>query len=345
MKIQILFPISILLLTSVSCGDKKISEKKDSDSYIPVKLIQVEEKAFERPISTYGVLATNEEINLSFKTPGIIRKMYVKEGESIRKGQLLAELDFAEINAHETQLTESYEKSLRDFRRAQNLYADSVITLEQLQNAETELNIQKQSLDVMTFNKAHAQIKAPANGIVLRKTANNNEHINPGIPVYQVSTENEGLIIKTPVTVHDWVNISEGDTAKIELEAFPDRKLTGIVQHIAGHADPNSGLYMLTIKILSQEEKINVGMFAKVHIQTRKQPTYKTIPVECISEGTGNDAHVYIAEGKQVKKVPIKIALVHNGIVFTSHGLENINKVINEGVGFLSENTLISIQE
>ena len=345
MNTRSLFTISAFMLVLASCSDKKASEKKDYSDDIPVKIINVESRTVERPISTYGLLTTNEETSLSFKTPGIIKKMYVKEGDRIHKGQLLAELDFAEINAREQQVSESYEKSLRDYQRAQNLYSDSVITLEQLQNSETALNIAKQSLDIIAFDKTHSQIKAPSNGIILKKMANNDEYINPGMPIYHLSNEStDGLIIKVSVSVSDWINISKGDKARIQLEALPN-ELDGYVQHIAEHADPNNGLYSLNIQILSKNEKMSVGMFAKVDIMTSKQTTYKTVPIGCISEGIGNDAFVYVVRDKYAKKIPVKLALVDNGIAFISHGLEDINEVIYEGAGFLSENTTISVRE
>jgi len=116
------------------------------------------------PVRSIGIVATSEEIRLSFKTGGIIAHAYVNEGQSVKAGQLLAELNLSEITAQVNQAENGYEKALRDFTRAKNLFADSVATLEQYQNAETGLNVAKSILDAAQFNLVHSRIKAPAMG-------------------------------------------------------------------------------------------------------------------------------------------------------------------------------------
>jgi multidrug efflux pump subunit AcrA (membrane-fusion protein) len=87
-------------------------------------------------ITASGLLSTENEARLSFKISGIIEKIFVKEGDRVRKGQLLATLKSTEIASQVQQVQLTVEKAQRDYQRANNLYKDSVVTLEQLQNAE-----------------------------------------------------------------------------------------------------------------------------------------------------------------------------------------------------------------
>jgi len=344
MKIKILLIIIATLSIYTACSNKASKTLESKTEIIPVKLVNVENQKVKLPVCVHGIVTTNEESRLSFKMPGIIKKMYVKEGDRIYKGQILAELDLTEIKAQDAQANENYEKSLRDYQRAKNLYADSVITLEQLQNMETALNISKQSQDIMTYNKNHSFIKAFSGGVILKKMASEGEYVNPGIPIYQASVENNnGFIIKAAVPVGDWVKLSELDKAEIQIDAFPGKSFPGIVKNIAQNADQSTGLYSLEIQITKQKEKIASGMFAKAEITLSRQVEYKTIPISCISEAEGFSAFVFTANGSQVTKIPVHIAEVKNGTAYISHGLDSIDMVINEGAGFLTENSIISI--
>ena len=113
-------------------------------------------------IKTSGQLTTNDETILGFKTSGIVSSILVKEGDFVKKGQLLATLDLREINALVSQARHGYEKAQRDFRRVQNLYRDSVVTLEQLQNAETGLAVAKEQLEAANLTEVfHPSMPPP----------------------------------------------------------------------------------------------------------------------------------------------------------------------------------------
>jgi RND family efflux transporter MFP subunit len=134
-------------------------------------------------INASGLVSTENEARLSFKIGGIIEKIYVKEGDRIKKGQLLATLKSTEIASQVQQVQLTVEKAQRDYQRANNLYKDSVVTLEQLQNAKTGLDIARQNLQQVAFNQEYSKIYAPADGFVVKKIGNEGELASSGSPV------------------------------------------------------------------------------------------------------------------------------------------------------------------
>ena len=116
------------------------------------------------PLSTItvsGQFTTDDEVMLSFKTTGIIDKIYVKEGDAIQKGQLLATLNLTEIDASLQQAQLAFEKSNRDLPAHDQSVNDSVATLEQVQNAKTAMDLAAQQM-----NTAHAlTVAIPKSGL------------------------------------------------------------------------------------------------------------------------------------------------------------------------------------
>src|SRR6478752_6280610 len=124
-------------VTIASCSAKSETLRKKESTAIPVKVLPVKQYNGMERIPVSGQFTTDDEVMLSFKTTGIINKIYVKEGDAIKKGQLLATLNLTEIDGSLQQAQLAYEKASRDLQRLTNLFNDSVATLEQVQNAKT----------------------------------------------------------------------------------------------------------------------------------------------------------------------------------------------------------------
>ena len=142
-----IFLLSTFFLSTlfIACKGKKADEtaKKtvQEEQVTAVSTIAVTEKTVIPELSFSGTIASKTEARLGFKTGGIIQKIYVRDGDMVKSGQLLATLDMTEINSQVAQANLGVEKSQRDLQRAKSLYADTVATLEQLQNATTAANI------------------------------------------------------------------------------------------------------------------------------------------------------------------------------------------------------------
>ena len=148
----IIIPFDLLLAASLlflaSCSENKAQSKVMEDAVIvrtqPVTFIE-----HAASLQYSGVLASTSETKLSFKIGGIISKIYVKEGDHVSKGQLLATLDLTEINAQVQQASQATDKATRDENRVKNLFNDTATTLEQLQNVQTQLNVANENLRIV----------------------------------------------------------------------------------------------------------------------------------------------------------------------------------------------------
>src|ERR1700754_4068683 len=126
-----LLPV-ILAFSIAGCGNNVAAVTPPADEAIPVKVRPVTTGNHNRILQYSGLIASNSEAHLSFKIGGIISRIYVKEGDHVAAGQLLATLDLTEINAQVQQASQNLEKSQRDEGRMTNLYRDTVASLEQL---------------------------------------------------------------------------------------------------------------------------------------------------------------------------------------------------------------------
>ncbi|MEJ0055128.1 MAG: efflux RND transporter periplasmic adaptor subunit [Bacteroidota bacterium] len=249
--IQPLIILTAIMIVMQSCGGKsEASQQEATNDVIPVKVLALTKTKAQPVIQVSGQLTTDDETYLSFKTGGVIRSIKVKEGDAIRKGQVLATLDLTEINAQVSQAKLGFEKAQRDFNRLSRLYKDSVATLEQFQNSQTGLSISQKQLEAAEFNLSFSEIRALADGFVLRKFVSEGQVITSGTPVILTNGAKQGhWIVRCGLGDRDWSTISLNDEAKVSFDAFPNEEFTAVVSRKSEGTDPSSGSFTVELTI------------------------------------------------------------------------------------------------
>jgi RND family efflux transporter MFP subunit len=339
----ILVTLSLLFVTSCSGDDELQTEKKST----PVKTARVKIEKFSIPVHTSGLLAPTKEIKLSFKTPGVIEQFYVRDGQYVRKGDTLAKLDLSEINAKVLQAREGYEKAKRDYERVEKLYADSVVTLEQLQNVETAMNVAKSSLEVAEYNEDLSVITAPGNGKVLRRFAETRELVNAGTPIILFGVSGAGWIVRVGITDKDIVKLKLGDRAEVYIDAYPNKKFTAVVSEIGGAANPINGTFQVELSLDPLKEKLASGFVVKVDIYPSATKSFYTLPIEAVFEADGNDAVVFVIdnENKTAIKRNVVVEKIFPDKVAVSSGIDSTDFVITSGVEYLMSGSAVEVTD
>jgi multidrug efflux system membrane fusion protein len=337
-----------LTLFLTGCEKEKKEQKAVSlnDDVIPVHLTKVESTVRSEPIRVSGTVASVEEARLSFKIGGMVSRVFVKEGQTVHKGQLLASLDQTEIDAQVNQAQYASEKSARDQQRIQNMLKDTAATLEQLQNATTTYDLSKQNLAIAKFNQSYSKIISPLDGTVTTKLINEGELTGPGTPALIItSARRNDWVVRTSVSDKDWARLKMGDKASVRLDAYPSETFFGTVSSVAQAADPVSRLYEIEVKIEPSGKRLATGLYAKIEITASQNSAYTIVPVEAVVEGNGNEGFVYVNENGKAKRIPVSIGYLDGSKVMVSSGLTGIPEVITSGSAFLTDGAKIVLEK
>ena len=310
----------------------------------PVRIAEVTQATRALPIRTSGRLAPKKQMQLSFKTGGLIDKFYVDEGSRVRAGQRLARLDMAEIDAHVQQAQSGFDKAERDVARMEALYRDSVVTLEQLQNTKTAQEVAGSGLQIARFNRRHSEIRAPANGRVLRRLAEVNELVSTGEAVLVFGAA-QGWVVRVGLSDRDVVKLKLNDEAALHFDAYPDRPFKGWVSEIAEAADPMSGTFEVEVSVDDADAVLKTGFIARVDLMPSDTAALFYIPIEAPVEGDGRDGIVYAVEAQSetARRVPVRIAEILDDEVAVTAGLDSVATVVTEGAPYLSDGARIQV--
>ncbi len=325
--------------------EKKENSPFESADIIPVKTASVQSLALNSNISASGLVTTENQANYGFKIGGIINRIYMEEGQFFKKGQLLASLDETEINAGLNQTDLNVKKYERDYKRASNLYKDSVYTLEQLENTKTGLDIARKQKDAVAFNARYSKIYAAADGFVSKKIANEGEVVGPGSPILAIheTSQNNNYVLKVGLTDKEWAVVKAGQKAVVTLDGYPDERFDAFVFRKSQAADAALGSFQAELKLSLKKSKAAVGMFGKAEIKAEHSEDFVIIPYNSLIEADGNKAFVFIVENNKVKRQPVTIHKFENNKVFIKDGLQKTDQIVISNSAYLNEQSTIKI--
>jgi RND family efflux transporter MFP subunit len=335
---------AIASLVAVACT-RGNAEAPASTTTVAVRVAPVATEAIARPIVATGTLGPKEEVSLSFKVGGVIERVLVDGGRTVRAGDTLAVLDLSEIDAAVTRARSAAEKAERDLARAQRLYRDSVATLEQTQNAQTGRDVAAADLTSALFNRRYAVILAPTGGVILRRSAEPGELVSPGSVVLTLGSRARGNVVRVALADRDVVRVRLGDRAAVRFDALADRTFEGQVREIAAAADPLTGTYRVEVAI-GGATALASGLVGTVEILPRAAQAVPLVPIEALLEADGNRAVVFALsdDGQRAERRAVTVGFRAGDRVAVVAGLEGVRTVITDGAAYLDDSSAVRVQ-
>jgi multidrug efflux system membrane fusion protein len=324
------------------------------DRAIPVRVTTLRDSAAASPgtLTVTGTLAGKEEVSLAFKIGGVIGRIAVDPGQRVRAGQVLATLRPTEIASQVASAQEGRRKAERDLARVTQLYADSVATLEQLQDARTALALASNSVRIAEFNADYAVIRAPGDGMVLTRSGEPGQVVEAGRPVLQVRRDARGLVVRVGLPDRDALRVRLGDMADVQFEAIAGRRFSGRVTQRAAAVSQGTGDYAVEVTLRDAED-LPTGLVAQVTLRpavTRSTAAARVlVPIDALVDADADSAAVFVlrAGGTSVSRRVVKLTDVAEALqtaqVPVASGLDGSESVVIAGVSRLVDGATVRV--
>jgi membrane fusion protein, multidrug efflux system len=345
MKTSLLLTTLTIIAAASGCTKDYAAHAATVPEAVSVRISPVSKTEAAPAVRAAGILGGKQELKLSFKVGGLVGHLFVEEGQTIRKGQLLAALDKTEIEAEVSKAERAYEKALRDLERAKVLHAKNVATLEQLQDATTGHDMTKSALEAARFNLQHSSIVAPENGRVLKRFVEDGEMVGPGTPIFAFSSTAKGWVVRAGLSERDVVRVRIGDRGSVRFGAYPNDSFSAEVSEIAAVAAPMTGTFEVELRIDPKGAKLLSGMSAKVEIEPAAKEQVYLVPIEALIEGDGDRGQVYAVDDSSglAKRREVLLAFIEGDMVAVKDGLEGVSSVVTDGATNLEDAARIRI--
>lgn len=339
--------ISIMVLAACS---PKAPEETPMAELRAVKTVTVQQGPAAQRIEIPGVGAFRDETRLSFKVAGVIDQIQVREGDTVKKGQILAVLNQQEVNALVSQANAASTKAERDLARGKALRAEEVISQVQLDNLETAAQAARAQLSQSQFQKQTAQIVSPAAGVVLKRFAQNGEVVAAGQPVLLVANQSSGFVMRASLSDKQAVHVKLGDTADIEFDALANTQWPGKVIELSQAADARTGTYGVLLQVDTSAHanfSLLSGMQGRAKIQPKGSSGSRSyVPIEAVVEGDNKAAWIFTVQAdKTVKRQAVQVEFIQDGQIALREALPEGTRVISTGAAYLQDGEAVVTQE
>ncbi|PTY08612.1 hypothetical protein DB347_03280 [Opitutaceae bacterium EW11] len=337
---------ALALIAAAWGGCAKPAQEQSAPKPSVVRVSPVEYTSEAVPIRVAGILSRRAEAELSFKVGGVIQEIAVRAGDPVKKGDILARLRPDEIEAQVVQARSALEKARRDLDRVRRLQENNVATLENAQDAATAVEVAAAGLRVAEFNRDHAVIVAPADGHVLRRTAEPDELAAPGRAILTFGSEDEGWLVRAGLSERDASRIRVGDRALVEDEELGSgAKAEASVRHIAEAADPSTRTTEVELALEAPLPSARSGYVMAVVIHPGEVPARPVVPASALIEGTDRKASVFVVDqgAAKARRIAVEIGEIDRERVFLRGDLPRGASVVTAGAEYLVDGSPVEV--
>jgi len=306
----------------------------EPDPAIAVRTVPVDRAPVERTVRAAGTLAARDAWTLAFPSGGVLATVAVREGQAVRKGDLLAALDLTPLEAQARAAREALAKAERDATRARSLVAGEAAPASALQDAATGLEVAAAASRAAEFALARARLVARDDGWVDRRFAEPGEVVGAGQPIVAVSGRGGGWIVKAGLTDKDVLGLRTGDAATVRLDARPAEALRGRVAEIARSPSPATGTYEIQVRLEDAPADLVAGFTAKIELR-RAVPSAGAVPLAALQDGDGERGAVFALDGTRARRVPVRVAFLQGDRAVLSGGLDGVDEIVLDGASKL----------
>jgi HlyD family secretion protein len=372
----------IILAVAVIIGSSR-------EHFIDVQTEKVERRQIVQIVTASGRIQPETEVKISAEVSGEIVELPVREGQLMERGDLIVRIRPDAYRAARDRVQAAYEgaraelrraeanleKALSEFNRMQDLFEKQLVSDSELITARTTYSVAlagkeaaehqiaqaRASLDEANENLERTSIYAPMTGIVTVVNSELGERVVGtglmGGTEIMVISDLTRMEARVDVDENDVVQVSVGDTARVEVDAYPDRVFDGVVTEIA-HAAKTRGMgtqdevvnFEVKIRIIDPQVMLRPGMSMIADIETDIRNDALAVPIQSVTVRVDEEADqrennqtnggrrgrsreqpneiVFVVDGNEVKAVQVKRGIMGERYVEITEGLEEGDEVV-----------------
>lgn len=317
----------------------------NSGKDIPVAVTVMEPDTFKSYLEIQGKVDGDENVTATSKTVGVITGVFVTEGQSVRKGQLLATIDASVLEQTLAEVESSYSFVLDVFNRQKALWEQKIGSEIQYLQAKNNKESMEKRIATLKEQIAMNRIVSPINGRIEEVAVKVGQNAAPGVPAFRVINFSK---VKVMAEVSETYanSIKQGNQVMIN---FPDLnyETEAKLSFTSRFINPsNRSFGVESIIVPKKEVDFRANMIATLKINDYNNSNAMIVPLSIVQSGL-NDDFVFVAESKGgkdvVKKVQVKKGKIYNGQVEILEGLKEGDRVISQGYNLVKEGDIVSV--
>ncbi|MFY7940339.1 MAG: efflux RND transporter periplasmic adaptor subunit [Burkholderiaceae bacterium] len=313
-----------------------------------VEVAQVEKAMLVDETQSVGSLKSNQGVVLRPEVGGRVNQVLFKDGQRVKKGQLLVQLDDQLPAAQVMQATAELSIAQANHKRNQELVAQNFISKRSLDESDAALQVAQAKLALAQATLQRLKVYAPFDGVAGLRQINVGDYLKDGADMVNIE-DIEAVLLDFRLAERFQSKVKPGQKAQVTFDALPGRKFTAMIQAIDPLIDANGRSVGVRGCIDNRQMQLRPGMFARVNAVFGERADAMVIPEEAIVPQGGRSFVVKVVPGPNKgelisERVTVKVGLRQPGKVEILEGLSVGDSVVIAGQQRLQKDgTLVRI--
>ncbi len=324
--------------------DQEIIKLDESVKLHLVTVLPVKNDIFKHFIEIQGVVQTDKNIEIKPELGGVIRSIYVKEGQKVYSGQTLVQLDDSSIRNNIAELDTQINLAKTTFERQERLWKQKIGSEMQYLQAKAQKESLENNLATLRTQARKMKIIAPFSGIVDEIFPKNGELTSPQSPVIRLINLDK-VYVEADVTETYLTVVKNGTEASIFFPSI-DKKIDSKISQISNYINPDNRSFKVKINIPNKDQHIKPNLLADLKILDFKAEGL-IIPSTLVQQDQKGNNYVYTLETKANEKVVVKklisVANEYKNEIFVSDGLDAKDTLVNAGARLVKAGDIVKI--
>lgn len=344
MRIGLLF----LAFSLSGCGQK---EQKTAEIIRPVKYIDINQSTQSGVRQFPGTLQASQRVDLSFQVAGKLVKLPIKEGQKLKQGQLIGQLDARDFKAKFDSATAAYKNANANYLRGKKLIEKEYISqsdldklLAQKDQADANVRLAQKALD-------DTKLVAPFSGTVAKQYVRNYTDVQAKQSIISLQN-NQDLEVVVSVPEQLVINRDAKKDIKVQatISSIPGKVFPLKINEFSTEADPTTRTYKVTLSILDKQGyNLYPGMTATVELSGSQLNYASLLPVSAVFSDPNGSEKNYVweiqPEGQDFKvhKVEVQVGELKGDSIEVLKGISKQEKIVVAGVHYLTEGQKVKL--
>lgn len=320
-----------------------IDQMTNNEKRVLVTALAVEAVNFEHTIEVQANVKTRQNLDLYPEYNGKLVSIYVKEGQSVKKGALLAKIDDAGLKEQLDQIELQLNLAETTFERTERLWNQKIGSEMMYLEAKTRYEAQKKQLAQMRRQLAKTKIYAPFNGTIDQVFANQGANVAPGVtPILRIVNLNS-MYVEADVPENYLTSVTKGSKAVVEIPVLGQSQITSIRQ-TGSYIQPSNRTFRVEAPLDNPNGDIKPNLVAKLNVIDYTNPEALMVPRRILRQNAEGVYFVFAlsnSEGENsyaAEQRFVELGKSKNEMIEITQGISQGDLLIDEGVSLLEPN-------
>jgi membrane fusion protein (multidrug efflux system) len=308
---------------------------------IPVEVAPLEEGLIEATLRFSATLEAERDVQVFAEATRRVIKLLVEEGDTVRKGQLLVNLQDEEQRAALAKATSQLDQRKREYEWQKSLFEQDLVSKQVFIDAEYQADQARLAFEEAQRQLAYTEVRAPIAGIVTERSVNLGDFVSINQSIFRIVDFNS-IVARIYVPEKELPRLERQQPARLTADALGGLVFSGAIDRISPVVDPGTGTIKVTVAT-PQQQNLRPGMYVQVELVTAVHEHAIRIPKKALVYDNDQIFVFRLGDERTVERLPITPALEDTEYMEPADGLALGDEIVVAGQSGLKDGAKVRL--